>query len=190
MAYLSLLAFYFIHYNYIMLATPHVLVGGTVGIIVAQSTNNPVLAGVLALGAGIASHLICDAIPHFDVPLNAKYKNDKLDEIIWTKWIYTYAFADSLLAFLLTLFLWNQHFGFPHLTPYAIGAFGAYLPDLLDVAPFWRYQVRRLPLLKQFHKLHQDLHNSWRFRFPMKRYWPLGIVTQLVAIGLSLTYLL
>jgi len=78
-----------------MIATAHVIIGGTVGVL----TKNPA-AGFLA---GVASHLICDAIPHLDGPLYPQYENGDKDKMIWTRGIFIFALADSLFAFLITL---------------------------------------------------------------------------------------
>ena len=155
-----------------MIATAHVIIGGTVGVL----TKNPA-AGFLA---GVASHLICDAIPHLDGPLYPQYENGDKDKMIWTRGIFIFALADSLFAFLITLFLWNKYFDLSIVSSFVWGALGGYLPDFIDVVPFWRDTVRKIPILKQFHEFHLALHVSWQTKFPMIHYWPLGIATQLI----------
>ncbi len=170
-----------------MVATAHVLVGGAVGTAVGYATGSP----VLALGAGIVTHFICDAIPHVDHP-PAPYKGT---DLIWTPSIWAFALIDSTLAALIILFFWLR-FPPPHEPYFVFGAIGGYLPDFIDNVPFWKNYIHKLPGFKQFHAFHEATHSFWRKKFPMPReaVWPkwclLGIVTQLIAISLSLVYLL
>lgn len=164
-----------------MIATSHVIIGGAVGVAVGTVTHNP----LAALSAGFISHLICDAIPHFDHP-DAPRVNG---ELVWTKAVWLFAFADSLLAFFLTLFIWIYLYNFPQLSPYAWGAFGGYLPDLIDNVPFWKHYLRPLPVFRQFHWFHDSIH-KWENFLPMPRFWLLGIVTQLALLVPCLIYIL
>jgi hypothetical protein len=166
-----------------MIATSHVIIGGTAALIVGTVTQNP----VAAFAVGIVSHLICDTIPHIDHPDAPKIGKD----IVFTKKVIIFALADSLLAFFLTLYMWTTYFNFPDLTqPYIWGALGGYLPDFIDNVPLWRFRIRTLPGFKQFHKLHESVHDLWRDTyFPMPEYWLLGSVTQVIAVGASVWYI-
>ncbi len=164
-----------------MIATSHVIIGSAVGI----ATKNP----ALGFAAGIAAHFVCDAVPHLDSPLNPKLVNGRYDQIVWTAGYYIFAITDSVIAFLITLFLWHKFDNFSIVSPLAWGAFGAYLPDLIDNFPLWRNRVRSLTIFKQFHYFHLALHNLWRFRYPMNRYWLLGILTQVIFVSFALVYL-
>ncbi|MBX4188422.1 MAG: hypothetical protein KW793_04835 [Candidatus Doudnabacteria bacterium] len=164
-----------------MIATSHVIVGGTVGVIVGGFTQNP----AIALVAGFVSHLICDLIPHIDHPDAPKVDGD----LIFTRRVYNFAISDSVAAFLLTFIMWIHFYDFPTLAPYALGALGGYLPDFIDNVPLWRFKVRRLPVFKQFHELHKAIHAVWQSRFPMPQHWVLGTITQLAVVIPSLWYL-
>ena len=168
-----------------MIATAHVIISGAVGLAVGTVTENP----VVALAAGAATHLICDGIPHLDGPLNPKYEHNHPDRVVWTRGLLTFALIDSIVAFLLTLFIWFKYFDLQFFAPYAWAALGGYLPDFIDLVPLWRERIQELPGFKQFHKFHVAIHDSWRFRFPMRTYWPLGIATQFITALPCLWYI-
>jgi hypothetical protein len=164
-----------------MIATSHVIIGGTVGVLVGSVTQNP----AVALAAGFVSHLLCDLIPHIDHPDAPKIG----DDLVFTKKVYLFAISDSVLAFLFTLTLWITKFDFPTLAPYALGALGGYLPDFIDNVPLWRFKVRTFPVLKQFHELHHQVHALWQGKFPMPQHWLLGTITQIVFVVPALWFL-
>lgn len=166
-----------------MTALTHVIIGGTVGTIAGFITKNP----AVALAAGIASHLICDSIPHLDYPPSAKFIGK---DIVWDKNVFIFAFIDSFAAFFITLAYWGSIDNFNFSSMFAWGAFGAYLPDLLDNVPWWRFKMRTLPFFKQFHKLHEAVHDNWTAHFPLPKHWKLGIATQVVAVSLCAWYFL
>ena len=166
-----------------MITTSHVIIGGTAAIAVGTLTKNP----AAALAAGFITHIICDAVPHLDTPPRTKFINDK---VIWDRNLYIFAIIDSLLAFFLTLFLWYRYFHLAIFAPFAWGALGAYLPDFIDVVPFWKNQLQALPIIKQFHRLHLGAHNLWRFRYPMPQYWLFGTLSQIAFILPCLWYIL
>lgn len=165
-----------------MITTSHVIVGGAVGII----TKNP----VAAFAAGIASHLLCDMIPHIDAPFKLEYRNGVYDQVIWTRKLVTFAILDSVFAFLLTLFLWNKFYNLDILSPFAWGALGGYLPDFLDNVPLWANIIRKFPGFKQFHRVHTAVHDVWRFKYPMPDYFWLGTFSQITVIIPCLWYIL
>lgn len=164
-----------------MIATSHVIIGGAVGVAVGSVTHNP----IAALAAGFVSHLICDAIPHYDHPDAPKIDG----ELVWTPAVWVFALVDSITAFLLTLFIWIYFYNFPSLSPYAVGALGGYLPDLIDNVPFWKRHIRRLTGFKQFHWFHDRIHD-WERILPMPKYAWLGALTQLAIIIPCLIYIL
>ncbi len=170
-----------------MISTAHVLIGGAVGMAVGAATHSP----ALALVAGVASHFAMDSIPHLDHP-PAPHKNGHL---VWTPAIWIFAFVDTGLAAIITFALWYTHFGYPTFSPFLAGALGGVLPDLIDNVPFWNHWFRPLLGFKQFHAFHESTHTFWRRILPMPQeaklptWWLWGIVTQLVAAGLSLVYL-
>jgi len=169
-----------------MIATSHVIIGGTVGTAVGIVTKNP----AAALIAGIATHLIADMIPHMDSLFEIELIDGKYDRPKWDTKLYAFAIADSLIAFFFTLIVWYKYYHLYFWAPYAWGALGAYLPDIIDNFPLWNAKIQTLPFFKQFHKLHLEVHNLWRFRFPMPRYRILGWMTQIITITIWLVYLL
>ncbi len=165
-----------------MIATSHVIIGGTIGVL----THNP----ALGFAAGMVSHFVFDTIPHLDSPFPIHYIDGRYDQPLWDKKLMSFAIIDSLLAAILTLVIWYTKFNFEFFSPFAWGALGAYLPDFIDNFPLWSNKIRMLPLFKQFHKVHILTHNLWRFRFPMPRHWLLGTVSQLLFIIPCLWFLL
>ena len=149
------------------------------------ATKNP----AAGLAAGICSHLIADCLPHLDLPPGVELVDGQYDKPKWDKKLIIFALTDSLLAFFITLFIWYKFFDLSLTSPFAWGALGGYLPDLIDNPPWWRDLVRTVPGLKQFHSLHQATHNLWRFRYPMPNYWLLGIITQIIFVAPSLWFI-
>lgn len=158
-----------------MITIAHVLVGGAVGV----ATGNP----VAALVAGVASHFAMDLIPHLDHPPYAE--KDKKGDVIFSQAIYIQAFFDVIIAATIVCILWYLWFDFPSLHPFVLGAFGGFLPDLIDNVPFWNKPFRKSAFGKQFHNFHENIHLVWTRTFPMDRYWLLGIVTQVVAVAIA-----
>jgi hypothetical protein len=183
--FLSLYTFYFSLYTIFMIATSHVIIGGAVGVATATITQNP----IAALFAGIVSHIVCDTLPHLDAPFRFEYENGQYDQPVWNKKLLTWAIIDSLAAMLIILFLWNRNFGLEFFSPFAWGALGGYLPDLVDNFPLWGKQIRQFPGFRQFHKLHLAVHNLWRFRYPMPDHWILGSLTQIAFVIPALYYI-
>lgn len=107
-----------------MRAINHALTGAVIGL----SVSNPVVALPLAL----ASHFICDAIPHYGEALNA-------DDAIRTRSFASLLTLDALLCVGLVLLLGVTQ---PHnWLVAALGAFLATLPDFASMPGYLR--VRR-----------------------------------------------
>lgn len=162
-----------------MITTSHFIIGGALGV----ATGNP----YAALAVGIVSHFVADAIPHFDVPPSAP-RNDK-DELVMTKAIWTQVWVDGLIGLVVIGALWASKFDYPTLSPFVLGAFGGFFPDLIDNVPFWNKAFRKTRIGHVFHKFHESTHELWEDRFPMRKYAWLGILTQLVSVGIALNYL-
>jgi hypothetical protein len=175
-----------------MTVTAHVLIGGAIGMAVGAATSNPTTGLIASIVAGIASHFVMDTIPHIDHPPAPRVNNN----LVWTPSVWVWGVTDSLLALLVTFGFWTSFFGFPTLTPFLLGAIGGALPDVIDNIPFWNTWLRRQPGFRQFHGLHDATHHVWhRFFKPTEdltwpSWWVIGTVTQVVAVGLSLWYLL
>ncbi len=159
------------------------LVGATTATFVTQATGSPVLGGI----AAIASHFAMDMVPHLDHPVDSKHNAD--GELIWDAAIWTQVVIDNGLGLAMLIYFWVTQFGYPSATPFIIGGLGGILPDLIDNVPFWKHFLRRLPGFKQLHVFHEWTHDIWQKRFPMTRYAWLGIVTQMIAVGLTVWYL-
>jgi len=158
-----------------MIATSHVIIGAAAGVAVGAVTQNP----SLGLATGIVSHFVCDSLPHLDFPPSAKFIND---EIVWDRKMYAFAITDSLIAFVFALTAWIIKDSLSFTSMLAWGAFGGYLPDLLDNFPLWRDAIHKIPGFKQFHVFHHWIHDNWRKYYPMPQYWKLGIATQLITV--------
>jgi hypothetical protein len=167
-----------------MLTIPHMLVGAATATIVTNATGSP----ALGFAAAVGSHFLMDMVPHLDVPPSAP-RYPGTDEIIYTPRIYLQVAIDNGVALLGLAYLWTTHFGYPSITPFLFGALGGFLPDLIFNVPFWKNFFRRLPVLNAIQHFHDWTHHIWHDRFPMTRYAWLGVLTQLVAIGLSVWYL-
>ncbi len=159
------------------------LVGATTATFVTQASGSPVLGVV----AAIASHFVMDMVPHLDVPSDAPRTKD--NELIWTPAIWTQVIIDNGLGLAMLIYFWVTQFGFPSATPFILGALGGILPDLIDNVPFWNRQLRRLLFFCRFHTMHEWTHHIWKKRFPMEQYAWLGVVTQMIAVGLTVWYL-
>ncbi|MBX4187398.1 MAG: hypothetical protein KW802_04085, partial [Candidatus Doudnabacteria bacterium] len=157
-----------------MIATSHVIIGGALGLAVGTVTKNP----ALALAAGIVSHFVCDLVPHLDGPVVPPLTDDQ--EIVWSRGLLAFAITDSLLAIAITFYFWITKDNYNFASMFAWGAAGGYLPDLLDNFPVWAKYFHQTSFGNRFHRFHLSIHDSWQKHFPMARYWPLGIATQIV----------
>ncbi len=178
----ALFFIFFLIYNLSrMIATSHLIIGGSVGALVGTVTGNP----AAALAAGFVSHLICDALPHWDHPDAPKIGT----ELVWTKAVWIFAILDSSFGGILTLLIWAMQYNFDITSPFVWGAAGGYLPDFIDNMPFWKLQLRKLKMFQLFHDLHLWIHHIWQWRFPMPKYRILGTITQLAVVIPSLWYI-
>ena len=162
-----------------MITTAHFIVGAAVGV----ATGNP-YAGFVA---GVVSHFVVDTIPHFDVPLSAAHDQD--DNLVFTPALWTQVLVDGIVGLVVLAWLWGYLDTFSLVSPVLWGALGGFFPDLIDNVPFWNKAFRRTRFGTAFHRFHDSTHAAWKKTFPMKRFWWLGILTQLVTIIISLNYL-
>lgn len=167
-----------------MIIITHVLAGAATAVAVSQVTADP----VIPLLAGVVSHYVFDTIPHFDVPPSAMTEDE--GPLKLTAELKIQIAVDLFLTALVVGFLWLARFDFPELSPFALGAFGGVLPDLVDNVPFWNGVIHRLPGFRELYAFHRSTHRLWKRRFPMPEHARLGILTQLVVTVLSLSYLL
>ncbi|MCX6736489.1 MAG: hypothetical protein NTW73_00095 [Candidatus Parcubacteria bacterium] len=153
-----------------MIATAHLFIGAAIG----SCVENP----FLALGLGITSHLVTDALPHWDLgSFDKKERKEKLKN-------YLIIFSDVILGSILILFLANLAEKAIALN-IILGAMGAILIDVIDNSPFWSYKLRQLPFFKQIHACHSWAHHKNKWQLPFK-YRFVGLITQIVTILISL----
>jgi hypothetical protein len=165
-----------------MIATSHVIIGGAAGIAAGALTGGNPFA---ALAAGIVSHLICDAVPHWDHPDAPKING----ELVWTKAVYIFAVTDSGIGAIFTFATWGLFFDFNFMAPFVWGAGGGYLPDFIDNMPLWKDYFRTKPGFRHFHAFHEWIHDLWQWKYPMPEYFILGTVTQLAVAIPCLWYI-
>jgi hypothetical protein len=147
-----------------MLSTPHLLTGAWIG----QATGNY----PLAFACGVMSHFACDRIPHTEP---STFINDP--EMRW-KWNVRVAVIDVLIGIALLSYL-LPHASHPGIA--ALGAFGAVFPDLVSNIPLWQERVWNTRLGRPFLKFHLWIHYS----IP-RRYWLLGVLTQVATVAVVL----
>ncbi|MBP6930350.1 hypothetical protein KBB60_01990 [Patescibacteria group bacterium] len=146
-----------------MIFSSHVIVGSAVGSLVESP--------ILALFLGVLSHHLLDFIPHID-PGSFMKKAD------WrNKKFLTFLFFDLAIGVLAVYWLWR---GSGYEPAIVWGAFGGALTDIVDNNP-WASTLRRLPLFKQYHYIHNKVHHTVK-----KEAWLLGALTQVVLIVLSI----
>jgi len=145
-----------------MTLTAHVSVACAVGL----ATQNPV-AGFFA---GFISHHIIDGIPHSDAgSLGANVYNLLKNKTL------KYVIADVVIAAIFFAATWLRY----NFSPLIFwSALGGALPDLIDNSPFWSKYTRKIFPTNYYHKFHETFH----FTILSKRYFWVGIATQVVLI--------
>lgn len=126
-----------------MIVTVHTFAGGVAG----EVLQNPFLALLL----GIFLHFVLDAIPHYDNTDNSRWTRR---QIIFTA--VDFIIAGLLLYFVLEIPVSPAAFG----SAVFWGAFGGFLPDLIDNVPFWNKQWHSTKIGKKFHKFHDGIHQK------------------------------
>jgi len=146
-----------------MLITPHVLTGAVIGSFV------PSLPLVIILS--LISHYTLDLLPHCD---QGTLEMPKRKQYLW-------AIPDFLIGIGIIYYLYTNS----HINDLAlIGAGVAIFPDLLDNLPIfsdWLHQYWPFNKISLFHK--------WLQKVWLKQHLSLGILTQVIVIGLSLYFL-
>lgn len=156
-----------------MLITPHILVGTAIGVAV----GNPVAGFAL----GVASHYILDIIPHTDSGTWHYYepfvgKNMDVRD-------FTMGIVDASAAGFSLLALAGYA---PIMSPAPLaGAFGGLLPDLVMLAGLFVPALTKWKGLAWYYTFQDKFHYTAK-----PNQWAIGIVTQVVAIGASVWYLL
>jgi len=154
-----------------MTLAAHVAVGAVIGL----ATKNP----VLGFFAGFVSHFVLDAIPHSDL---GSFGGDAGNFKKIKSWGLV-IFGDIILsAALFFLIFYKTNF----LPAVFWGAFGGALPDFIDNNPLWSLSLRKVFPTNYFHAFHETIH----FTISKKKYFWMGIATQVVVIMVSLSYIL
>jgi len=147
-----------------MLITPHVLTGAVIGSFV------PSLPLVVILS--LISHYTLDLLPHCD---QGTLEMPKRKQYLW-------AIPDMIIGVGLVYYLYSRGI----INDFAlIGAGAAIFPDFLDNLPFFSDWIHQYWPFNRIYAFHEWLQQVWR-----KQHLSLGILTQVIIIGLSLFFLL
>ncbi len=159
-----------------MLSFTHLFVGAAVG----ATTNQP----VLALGLGIISHHLLDALPHVDSFAQTAEDKDK-----FSNGLYLFAALEGLAGLAFLIYTVQQSGGtlFDVGSPVAWGALGGVMPDLLDNVPLWKHRFRRTKWGEPYHRFHDGFHTTLFLK--ETKWWPAGLVIQVLLIWLSIVIL-
>lgn len=156
-----------------MLITPHILVGTAIGVAV----GNPVAGFAL----GVASHYVLDVIPHTDSGTwhyHESFESRNMDVRDFTMGI-----VDAAAAFFSLLAL-STVAPVVAAAPLA-GAFGGLLPDLVMLFGLFVPAFAKWKGIAWYYKFQNTVHYTAK-----PHQWLLGTLTQLVAIGASVWFLL
>lgn len=137
-----------------MTATAHALIGT----IIAAKIGNPALAIPIA----IASHVLADAIPHWDTATNRRKKTFRK--------MFNDSFADVILGFVLSYFLIQWFFPTTNLGYALVLIIASQLLDWIT-ALYYFFKIKAFKFAYTFQKLfNRDLDLPW------------GLVTQIILI--------
>lgn len=149
-----------------------------IGLAIGTLTHNP----VLGFAAGVVSHHIADAVPHFD-PGSFIPKHVRETEEIhpWGRREVLMVGIDLLLTFGLIAFAIDQ-IGLDQWPIYFWSILGANFPDVVHNVPFWNHQLLQIDWVRWWReKIHR------RFQWTVEYWqWPFGVTTQLVTIVIAL----
>ena len=146
-----------------MLLTVH----ATVGAIIGENVNTPLLAFILAF----ISHFFLDIIPHGDQQLIKAYRNDFKNKGM----LYLIIFDVCSTIILLTLLFYFHKITFSRTVLWGIA--GGILPDFMVAA----YEVSE-KYFRRTHKVHAWTHDRLHWTISLK----LGIIVQIIIIYLIL----
>ena len=153
-----------------MTLTAHVAIGSAVGL----ATGNPVAAFLF----GWLFHHVADATAHSDLGSVGA----KIDNLLSDKKNLKMVFADIVVAIIIFIIFTLKS---DRNALVFWGALGGMFPDLVDNSPLWSPIIRKYFPFNYFHLIHETVH----FTITIKKYFWLGILTQVVAVTASLLYL-
>jgi len=149
----------------------HIAIGSAVGYLF----RNPAAGFV----AGVLSHHIIDQVPHSDGgSLNVNVKDFASD-----KRILAIVGFDLILMIIIAYFIYQLRGFHPAIIA---GAIGGALPDLIDNMPFWTPKLRKIYPFSAYHRFHEKFH----FTIEEKRFFWLGILSQILLIILAFEILI
>ncbi len=157
-----------------MILASHIIISGLIG---AQSKSY-----FLAALAGLVSHYVLDAVPHWDEYLSKEFKDKTETGISFIKnklfWKEMAKVAiDILLGLIIFYVLAGRDLDYGSAALALTGIFFGILPDPLQLL----YWLTKSPLLKLNYDLQHALHKKIQPNFI------LGILTQIITIGIALT---
>lgn len=167
-----------------MLFSTHAIVGAAVGIM----AQDP----VWGFAAGFISHHVLDALPHFDqgsfyieksaAPYLRRGAGVPHHNFSRRDWIIL--FADWIVSGTVFIFLLMTLRAGP--AEYIIaGALGGLSPDIIDSSPLWSKKLRaKIRAVLEYHRFHSYFH--WTVA---RKNMPLGLITQIFLVTVSLLYL-
>lgn len=153
-----------------MTLTAHTCAGSAIAVV----TGDP-LTGFFV---GLLSHHVLDAIAHSDLGS----LGGNINNIFNNKKNLFYVLADILFAFVLFVVFAFKIADFSQIF-WSVG--GAILPDVIDNSPFWSKYTRKIFPTNYYHKFHETVHCT----ILKKKYFWVGIATQLVVVLISLYYI-
>lgn len=153
-----------------MTLSAHVAVGSAVGL----ATGNPV-AGFMF---GWISHHIADATAHSDAGSVGADVGSVMGDQKVLRMVFIDIFLAAAILILFALYTDRSTLVF-------WGALGGAFPDLVDNCPFWSPVLRKYFPFNIFHLVHETIHCTIK----QKKYFWLGMLTQVVAVTVSFCYL-
>ena len=159
-----------------MLAVSHTVIGIAIGLAIQDP--------VLAFGAGLVSHHLADAVPHFDPGsflLKEPWRVRLAREFTRRDWIMVAIDALLTIGVLVAAFFLISP---SRLFVVGLAVLGALLPDLIHNIPFWGLRLRKIG----WNRVWQDaIHRRFQWTVDASQ-WHIGIGTQLLTIALCVWY--
>jgi hypothetical protein len=153
-----------------MRAINHALTGAVIGLLVQEPW--------VAVPVAVASHFVCDAIPHYDGIADPRPSMAVKQQWIRTKTFRRLLYADAFLCFILIAILLARRP--PHWWLAAICAFAAAAPDFMSLNLYRRRSHGKLTL-QGFNKFASGI--QWFQR-------PIGSVVEVTWFAAAITFLL
>ena len=166
-----------------MLTVAHTTIGAAIGSFIVDTPSG----NVLALGLGVASHYILDSIPHWENWFGREIYGFPSDTPLqkFPKITIISGLFDFIIAVTLFVFVYRNVGSGPfYQSSLFWGAFGGFLPDLLDNVPLISNVAIRLPGVKRERAFHEQVHISRADQ--TKAPYLAGLATQLIAIAFGL----